>query len=308
MLFCILHFSLCIFHFTGIPMPSLPKPDWIKVKGPSEKCLSDMKHMLDSLNLHTVCESATCPNAGTCFAKGTATFMILGDVCTRNCGFCSVKHGTPLAVDPEEPLHVAEAAKKLNLKHVVVTSVTRDDLPDGGAAQFAAVIRKLNEFLPEASTDMLIPDVRGMRDNLKIVTDAAPTILAHNLETVPRLYRIARHYSSYETSLTILKWSKELDPSIFTKSGIMLGLGETRDEVLRTMEDLLAVSCDFLTIGQYLRPTPQNIEVVEYIHPDIFEEYKKLGEEMGFRYVASAPFVRSSFHAEEALMHIKKDA
>ncbi len=289
-------------------MPPIPKPSWIKVKGPSEKCLSDMKHMLDSLNLHTVCESATCPNAGTCFAKGTATFMILGDVCTRNCGFCSVKHGTPLAVDPEEPLHVAEAAKKLNLKHVVVTSVTRDDLPDGGAAQFAAVIRKLNEFLPEASTDVLIPDVRALRENLKIVTDAAPTILAHNLETVPRLYRIARQYSNYETSLTILKWSKELDPAIFTKSGIMLGLGEAREEVLRTMEDLLAVSCDFLTIGQYLRPTPHNIEVVEYIHPDIFEEYKQLGEKMGFRYVASAPFVRSSFHAEEALIHIQKDA
>jgi lipoic acid synthetase len=289
-------------------MSSLPKPDWIKVKGPSEKCLSDMKHMLDTLNLHTVCESATCPNAGTCFAKGTATFMILGDVCTRNCGFCSVKHGTPLAVDPEEPIHVAEAAKKLNLKHIVVTSVTRDDLPDGGAEQFAAVIRKLNEFLPEASTDVLIPDVRALRENLKIVTDAAPTILAHNLETVPRLYKVARQYSNYETSLTILKWSTELDPSIFTKSGIMLGLGETRDEVLHTMEDLLAVHCDFLTIGQYLRPTPQNVEVVEYIHPDIFEEYKKLGEEMGFRYVASAPFVRSSFHAEEALIHIQKKA
>lgn len=287
-------------------MPSLPKPPWIKVKGPSEKCLNDMKRMLDSLNLHTVCESATCPNAGTCFAQGTATFMILGDVCTRNCGFCSVKHGTPLAVDPEEPLRVAQAAKKLNLKHVVVTSVTRDDLPDGGAAQFAEVIRQINALLPKASTDMLIPDVRAVRENLMIVTCAKPTILAHNLETVPRLYKIARQHSCYETSLTILQWSKELNPAIYTKSGIMLGLGETRDEILRTMEDLLHVNCDFLTIGQYLRPTPQNIEVVEYIHPDIFEEYKKLGEEMGFRYVASAPFVRSSFHAEEALIHIQK--
>lgn len=289
-------------------MASPPKPSWIKVKGPSEKCLSDMKHMLDSLNLHTVCESATCPNVGTCFAKGTATFMILGDVCTRNCGFCSVKHGTPLAVDPDEPLHVAQAAKKLNLKHVVITSVTRDDLPDGGATQFAAVIKKINEILPEASTDVLIPDLRGLRDNLAIVTDAKPTILAHNLETIPRLYRTARQYSNYRTSLNILSWSKELDPSIFTKSGIMLGLGETRDEVLQTMEDLRKVNCDFLTIGQYLRPTPQNVEVVEYIHPDIFEEYKQLGEQMGFRYVASAPFVRSSFHAEEALIHIQGKA
>jgi len=212
----------------------------------------------------------------------------------------------PLAVDPEEPLHLAEASKKLNLRHVVITSVTRDDLPDGGAAQFAAVIRKINELLPAASTDVLIPDVRGVRDNLKIITDAKPTILAHNLETVPRLYKVARQYSSYETSLTILKWSKELDPAIFTKSGIMLGLGETRDEVLNTMEDLRAVNCDFLTIGQYLRPTPRNVEVVEYIYPDIFEEYKQLGEEMGFRYIASAPFVRSSFHAEEALTHIQE--
>jgi len=298
------YFSL--FNFIGIPMAALSKPDWIKVKGPSEKCLSDMKHMLDQLNLHTVCESAICPNVGTCFAKGTATFMILGDICTRNCGFCSVRHGKPLAVDPEEQLHVAEAAKKLNLRHVVITSVTRDDLPDGGAAQFAAVIRQINELLPDASTDVLIPDLRGSRENLMIVTGAAPTILAHNLETVPRLYTTARKEANYETSLTVLKWSKELDPAIFTKSGIMLGLGETKDEVLRTMEDLLAVNCDFLTIGQYLRPTPQNVEVVEYIHPDIFAEYKKLGEEMGFRYVASAPFVRSSFHAEEALIHIQK--
>ena len=287
-------------------MAPLPKPSWIKVKGPSEKCLSDMKHMLDDLHLHTVCESATCPNVGTCFAKGTATFMILGDICTRDCGFCSVKHGIPSAVDPEEPLHVAQASKKLNLRHVVITSVTRDDLPDGGASQFAAVIRKINELLPAASTDVLIPDLRASRDNLRIVTDAVPTILAHNLETIPRLYKTARQYSNYETSLTILKWSKELDASIFTKSGIMLGLGETRDEVMRTMEDLRKVDCDFLTIGQYLRPTPQNIEVVEYIHPDIFEEYKKMGEEMGFRYVASAPFVRSSFHAEDALTHIQE--
>jgi len=285
-------------------MATTSKPDWIKVKGPSEKCLSDMKRMLDALNLHTVCESAICPNVGTCFAKGTATFMILGDVCTRNCGFCSVKHATPLPVDPLEPLHVAQAAKKLNLKHVVITSVTRDDLPDGGATQFAETIRQVKEHLPTASTDVLIPDLRGIRENLIIVLDAAPTILAHNLETVPRLYSTAREYSRYETSLNILKWSKELDASIFTKSGIMLGLGETQEEVLHTMDDLRKVSCDFLTIGQYLRPTPRNIEVVEYIHPDTFEQYKKMGEEMEFLYVASAPFVRSSFHAEEALKHL----
>lgn len=282
------------------------KPPWIKVKGPSEKCLNDMKDMLDSLNLHTVCESAICPNVGTCFSKGTATFMILGDICTRNCGFCSVKHGTPLPVDPEEPLHVAQAAKKLGLKHVVITSVTRDDLPDGGSKQFADTIRRINRHLPDASTDVLIPDVRGLKENLEIVTEAKPDILAHNLETVPSLYKTARQYSNYESSLKILEWTKEIDPKIYTKSGIMLGLGETREEVLCTMEDLRRVKCDFLTIGQYLRPTQKNVEIVEYIHPDIFTQYKKEGEKMGFRYVASSPFVRSSFHAEEALEHIQK--
>jgi lipoic acid synthetase len=282
------------------------KPPWIKVKGTSEKCLNDMKDMLDSLNLHTVCESAICPNVGTCFSKGTATFMILGDICTRNCGFCSVKHGNPLPVDPEEPLHVAQAAKKLGLKHVVITSVTRDDLPDGGSKQFADTIRRINRHLPDASTDVLIPDVRGLKENLEIVTEAKPDILAHNLETVPSLYKTARQYSNYEISLKILEWTKEIDPKIYTKSGIMLGLGETREEVLCTMEDLRRVKCDFLTIGQYLRPTQKNVEIVEYIHPDIFTQYKKEGEKMGFRYVASSPFVRSSFHAEEALEHIQK--
>jgi len=281
------------------------KPPWIKVKGPSEKSLSDMKDMLDRLNLHTVCESAICPNVGTCFSKGTATFMILGTICSRNCGFCSVTHGTPLPVDSEEPLHVAQAAKKLNLQHVVITSVTRDDLPDGGAQQFADTIRQINRYLPDASTDVLIPDLRGVKENLKIVTEAQPDILAHNLETVPGLYKTARQYSNYEVSLAILEWTKEMDPTIYTKSGIMLGLGETREDVLSTMEDLRKVKCDFLTIGQYLRPTPQNVEVHEYIHPDIFTQYKEEGEKMGFRYVASAPFVRSSFHAEEALKHIK---
>jgi len=287
-------------------MTTPKKPPWIRVRGPSEKSLSDMKSMLDDLHLHTVCESAICPNVGTCFAKGTATFMILGDICTRNCGFCSVKHSTPLPVDPEEPLHVAQAAKKLNLKHVVITSVTRDDLPDGGAKQFAETIHQINRLLPDASTDVLIPDLIGSKENLKIVIDAKPTILAHNLETVPGLYKTARQYSSYKTSLEILEWSKDLDPDIYTKSGIMLGLGETREEVLHTMQDLRKVKCDFLTIGQYLRPTSKNVEVYEYIHPDIFDQYKEEGERMGFAYVASAPFVRSSFHAEEALQHLQK--
>ena len=184
--------------------------------------------------------------------------------------------------------------------------VARDDLPDGGAQQFAETIRQINRLLPDASTDVLIPDVRGSKENLTIVIEAKPTILAHNLETVPRLYKTARQYSNYQTSLKILEWTKEIDPTIFTKSGIMLGLGETREEVLNTMEDLRKVHCDFLTIGQYLRPTPKNVEVIEYIHPDIFQRYKEEGEQMGFRYVASDPFVRSSFHAEEALQHIRE--
>ena len=285
-------------------MAATKKPPWIKVKGPSEKCLNDMKEMLDSLNLHTVCESATCPDVGTCFSQGTATFMILGNVCTRNCGFCSVTHGTPLPVDPEEPLHIAQASKRLNLKHVVVTSVTRDDLSDGGAKQFADTIRHINQHLPDTSTDVLIPDLRGSKENLKVVLEAKPDILAHNLETVPRLYKTARQQANYHVSLNILEWTKEMDSTIYTKSGLMLGLRETRDEVLKTMETLRRVKCDFLTIGQYLRPTSENIEVVEYIHPDIFNQYKEEGEKMGFRYVASAPFVRSSFHAEEALKHV----
>jgi lipoic acid synthetase len=265
-----------------------------------------MKSLLDSLHLHTVCESAICPNVGTCFSQGTATFMILGNTCTRNCGFCSVADGTPLPVDPREPLHVAQAAKQLSLSHVVITSVTRDDLPDGGAHQFAKTIRMINDLLPKASTDVLIPDLRGQKYNLEMVLTAKPDILAHNLETVPRLYKTARQYSDYTVSLQILKWSKELDPTIYTKSGIMLGLGETKEEVLQTMSDLRDVDCDFLTVGQYLKPTSRNIEVVEYIHPDTFEWYKQEAEKMGFKYVASAPFVRSSFHAEEALTHIKK--
>ena len=265
-----------------------------------------MKGLLDRYHLHTVCESAVCPNMGTCFTAGTATFMILGNTCTRNCSFCGVCTGKPQAPDPEEPLHVAEAALSLNLKHVVVTSVTRDDLSDGGAAQFAETIRQINRLLPAASTDVLIPDFLGSRDNLAIVMDAKPDILAHNLETVPRLYETCRQSADYRRSLIILKFAKELQPERFTKSGIMVGLGETRDEILAVMQDLREVGCDFLTIGQYLRPSAEQIEVKEFIRPEIFEEYRHIGGEMGFRYVASSPFVRSSFHAEEALKFVNK--
>ena len=282
------------------------KPEWIRVKGVDAAILNRMKGLLDRYHLHTVCESAVCPNVGTCFSAGTATFMILGNTCTRNCSFCGVFTGKPQLPDPEEPLHVAEAAQDLSLKHVVITSVTRDDLADGGAAQFAETIRQINRLLPTASTDVLIPDFQGSRDNLAIVMDAKPDILAHNLETVPRLYAICRQSADYRRSLRILKYAKELQPERFTKSGIMLGLGETRDEILEVMRDLREVGCDFLTIGQYLRPSVEQIEVREFIRPEIFEEYRQMGGEMGFRYVASSPFVRSSFHAEEALKFVTK--
>ncbi|MCX5896062.1 MAG: lipoyl synthase [Proteobacteria bacterium] len=282
------------------------KPEWIRVKGVDEKILSQMKGLLDRYHLHTVCESAVCPNMGTCFTAGTATFMILGTICTRNCSFCGVASGKPLPPDPDEPSHVAQAARDLKLKHVVVTSVTRDDLPDGGAGQFAETVRQINRVLPEASTDVLIPDLKGSRHNLAIVMDARPDILAHNLETVPRLYAQCRQQADYKRSLAILSYAKEINPDVFTKSGIMAGLGETREEILAVMRDLREAGCDFLTIGQYLRPSLEQLEVKEFIRPEVFDEYRQIGEEMGFTYVASSPFVRSSFHAEEALKFVTK--
>jgi lipoic acid synthetase len=282
------------------------KPEWIRVKGVDEDVLNRMKALLDKYHLHTVCESAVCPNMGTCFKAGTATFMILGDICTRSCAFCGVMNGKPGNPDPDEPANVARAAKDLELKHVVVTSVTRDDLPDGGAKQFSETIREINRLLPETTTDVLIPDLKGSRDNLTIVIDAKPDILAHNLETVPSLYATCRQQADYETSLRVLENSKKLNPQVFTKSGLMLGLGETRDEVLEVMDDLRSVNCDFLTLGQYLRPAAENLEVKEFITPEAFDEYMQIGEKIGFRYVASSPFVRSSFHAEEALQHVRK--
>jgi len=281
------------------------KPPWIRVKGVEVEVLKKMKERLDQLHLHTVCESAVCPNVGSCFKRGTATFMILGDTCTRHCGFCGVNHGLPLPVDPGEPQRVAQGAKELNLNHVVITSVTRDDLEDGGASAFAETVAWINRFLPHATTDLLIPDLHGREENVRIVVSAHPDILAHNLETVPRLYPVAREQADYYRSLSVLEMVKKMDPTVYTKSGIMVGLGEGFGEILEVMEDLRDVNCDFLTIGQYLRPSPENVPVQEFIHPDLFERFKTAGEGMGFRYVASAPFVRSSFHAEEALQHIK---
>lgn len=280
------------------------KPEWIRVKGVDEAVLKRMKGLLDKYHLHTVCESAVCPNMGSCFKAGTATFMILGNVCTRSCAFCGVAHGEPAPPDQAEPENVARAAGELGLKHVVITSVTRDDLRDGGAGLFAKTIRAVNRLLPEATTDVLIPDLKGERADIAVVMDANPDILAHNIESVPRLYATCRRQADYATSLRVLELSKKLAPHVFTKSGIMLGLGETRAEVIGVMKDLRSVGCDFLTLGQYLRPTVNNIAVKEFIKPEVFDEYRLIGQETGFAYVASSPFVRSSFHAEEALRHV----
>jgi len=261
--------------------------------------LAKVKAQLRELGLHTVCESARCPNIGECFKKPTATFMILGDVCTRRCRFCAVGKGAPTPVDPAEPANIAEGVRRLGLKHAVITSVTRDDLSDGGAGQFAAVVRTLRDGFPGLVVEVLTPDFRGREYDIKAVVDAGPHIFNHNLETVPRLYDTVRPQAVYTRSLDVLRYVKALDGSIHTKSGLMAGLGETPDEVIATMADLRDAGCDLLTIGQYLRPMKENIEVAEYVRPEVFEMYKEKGLAMGFLSVASAPFVRSSYNAEE---------
>lgn len=248
-------------------------------------------------NLHTVCESARCPNLPECWSKKIATFMILGDTCTRSCGFCAIKVGKGLDVDPFEPLNVAKVATDLGLKHVVVTSVARDDLKDEGAGQFARTIQALRKANPKLIVEVLTPDFKAKEELLKIVVDARPDIFNHNIETIKRLHTIVRPQAKYERTLKVLQRVKEMDPTIYTKSGIMLGLGETREEVIETLQDLRAVGVDAVTIGQYLRPTMKHLPVHSYIHPDEFKEYEKIGEELGFIFVASGPFIRSSYNA-----------
>ncbi|MGA2193545.1 MAG: lipoyl synthase [Nitrospirota bacterium] len=261
--------------------------------------LAKVKLKLRELNLNTVCESARCPNIGECFSKPTATFMILGGTCTRRCGFCSVGKGVPEDIDPQEPGNIARAVGLLGLRHAVITSVTRDDLIDGGAGQFAAVVRALREKFPDLVIEVLTPDFRGSDDALRTVTDAGPGIFNHNVETVPRLYKKVRPQAVYERSLNVLKRAKEMAPGIYTKSGLMAGLGEAEDEVMNVMRDLRSAGCDLLTIGQYLRPTKENLEVAEHVRPEVFDKYAAAAREMGFVSVASAPFVRSSYNAEE---------
>jgi len=277
------------------------KPDWLKIKAQTGKNRDAVEDVLQRLSLHTVCEQAGCPNLMECFCSKTATFMILGKVCTRNCTFCQVSKGCPETVSSAEPVHVAQAVKELALKHVVVTSVTRDDLDDGGAGHFAEVIRQIKALKMDVTTEVLIPDFQGDMMALQKVIDAGPDVINHNIETVPRLYPKVRPMANYARSLALLQNVKSSAPHIKTKSGIMVGLGETQEEVIQSMRELRDAGCDFLTIGQYLAPSKQHHPVVEYIHPDIFSRYKALAEEMGFLHVASGPFVRSSYHAGKAL-------
>ena len=280
------------------------KPDWLTLQAPDAEALDQMKRLLDAGRLHTVCEDADCPNIGECFAGKTCTFMILGNVCTRNCRFCAIVHGRPSAVDSGEPQAVASAARYLGLRHVVVTSVTRDDLADGGADHFAATIRAVHDEMPEATVEVLIPDFLGNIDSLHQVIDAEPDVINHNVETVPRIYPSVRPQALYSRSLALLHGIREFGNGILSKSGFMLGLGETNGEVIEVMEDLRAVHCDILTLGQYLSPSPIHHPVVEYIHPDTFKTLEKIGYDMGFIEVNAGPLVRSSYHADRIFSRI----
>ncbi|KHO62829.1 lipoyl synthase [Thermoanaerobacter sp. YS13] len=282
----------------------MQKPEWLKVRLLNED-LNRMEAFLKSMSLNTVCQSANCPNMGECFARKTATFMIMGNICTRNCRFCAVEKGHPQPLDEDEPRRIAEAAQKLGLKHVVVTCVTRDDLPDGGASHFAKTIYELKK-LPGVTVEVLVSDFMGKEESIAQVVEAKPDIINHNVETVPRLYPMVRPKADYLRSLNLLKKSKELNPYIITKSGIMVGLGETEEEVIQVMKDLRSVDCDMMTIGQYLRPSAKHIEVAEYVTPQQFKRYEEIGYELGFKYVASGPLVRSSYHADEGLKVMKR--
>jgi lipoic acid synthetase len=285
-------------------MEVLKKPPWLKKRIPPYQDLIKIKSILNETKLHTVCEEARCPNLGECFSRGTATFLILGEICTRDCGFCAVEHGLPVRLDEGEPERVAYAVKKMGLQYVVITSVTRDDLPDGGASHFAKTIQAIQRLDRKIKVEVLIPDFRGDLSSLKTVLKEGPDVLNHNIESIPKLYHQVRPQADYKRSLDLLKKSKELYPHIVTKSGFMLGLGEREEEVIDLLRELKEVECDLLTIGQYLQPRPDRLPVVRYIPPEEFEKYKEIGLEMGFRSVASGPFVRSSFHASQMFENI----
>lgn len=275
------------------------KPDWLRVRGTMGPNYRRLQGMMRGLSLHTVCEEAQCPNIYECWESGTATFMILGDICTRACGFCAVKSGKPTELDWAEPERVAEAVQAMGLKHAVITSVTRDDLLNGGAEIFHNTIKAIREVSPETSIEVLIPDYQGNWDALKITMDAKPEILNHNMESVPRMYSWVRPKAIYEQSLELLRRAKEMDPTVLTKTGIMVGLGETLEEIEQVMRDIHAVGVDIMTIGQYLRPSIKHLPVEKYYTPEEFEELKKMGEAIGIPHVESGPLVRSSYHARE---------
>lgn len=277
--------------------PRHARPEWLRVRVAGGEGFSHLKHLIDGHKLHTVCEEARCPNMSECWNAGTATFMILGDICTRSCGFCAVKTGRPIGLDLEEPHRVANAIRIMRVKHAVITSVNRDELPDGGAAVFAETIRQARIVNPDVRIEVLIPDFRGVWWALDIVIDAKPDILNHNTETVPSLYPMVRPQGKYVRSLELLRRAKE--SGMVTKSGLMVGLGESIDEVVLVMQDLVEHGCDILTLGQYLQPTKEHLPVARYVHPDEFRMLKEKGLSMGFRYVESGPLVRSSYHAEQ---------
>ncbi|KQX20087.1 MULTISPECIES: lipoyl synthase [unclassified Sphingomonas] len=292
-----------------LPISALPKqrkPDWIRVKAPMGKAFADTKALMRRLNLATVCEEAACPNIGECWTKKHATVMILGDTCTRACAFCNVKTGMPRAVDPLEPQHTADAAAELGLEHIVITSVDRDDLPDGGAKQFVKVIEALRRTTPNTTIEILTPDFRNKADAaIEMIVAARPDVYNHNLETVPRLYPTIRPGARYYASLRLLETVKRLDPTIFTKSGIMVGLGEERLEVHQVMDDMRSADIDFLTMGQYLQPTPKHAKVMDFVAPKTFEAYAAIARAKGFLLVAATPLTRSSYHAGDDFVKMR---
>ena len=279
--------------------PRIPKPPWLRRKMPTGPVYDQVRSLIGKSGVHTVCQEAKCPNQWECFSCQTATLLIMGPRCTRNCRFCAVEHGPSGPLDPEEPARVAETALNLGLRYVVVTSVTRDDLPDGGAALFAATIKAIRHKVPDALVEVLVPDFQGDEESLRTVVAARPDVLGHNIETVSRLYPSVRPGAVYGRSLELLARAKDLDPSIPTKSGLMLGLGESSEEIRRTLEDLLGAGCRLLTLGQYLQPSSHHLPVARYVPPEEFDAWKAFALESGFSRVASGPFVRSSYHARE---------
>ena len=293
------HMSQELIQIEGAPSGSIPRrlPPWLRAKAGHWERVHDMKVLLTGSQLHTVCEEARCPNQGECWTRGTATFMLLGETCTRSCGFCAVATGRPAPADPEEPRHVGEASRRLGLTFVVVTSVARDDLPDGGAGHFAATVRAIRGASPGTEVEVLVPDFKGDRNNIRTVVESRPTVFNHNLETVERLTKRVRVQARDQRSLAVLRTAKEVGQPV-TKTGVMLGLGETEEEVLALLRDARAAACDILTIGQYLQPTKQHLPVAEFVHPDRFKAFEEAAYRLGFTSVFSGPLVRSSYHAD----------